>query len=297
MPDTVEEMCPEIPQLDRLIKEINDLAESGARYTEMPHVIEVILPMLCNYLSYWWERGSESVPQSAGPCCTMITSEHLSIVLGNILKIINNNLGIDEASWMKRIAVYAQPIISKARPDLLRSHFIPTLDKLKKKAMKIVMEEEQLKADNKNDTQEAELLILDEFAVLCRDLYAFYPMLIRYVDNNRANWLKKPDVDSDELFRMVAEVFILWCKSHNFKREEQNFVIQNEINNLAFLTGDTKSKMSKAMQVKSGGQDQERKKSKRRGDLYSIQTSLIVAALKKMLPIGLNMCKIGRAHV
>nr|XP_030130387.3 ryanodine receptor 3 isoform X13 [Taeniopygia guttata] len=288
MPDTVEEMCPEIPQLDRLIKEINDLAESGARYTEMPHVIEVILPMLCNYLSYWWERGSESVPQSAGPCCTMITSEHLSIVLGNILKIINNNLGIDEASWMKRIAVYAQPIISKARPDLLRSHFIPTLDKLKKKAMKIVMEEEQLKADNKNDTQEAELLILDEFAVLCRDLYAFYPMLIRYVDNNRANWLKKPDADSDELFRMVAEVFILWCKSHNFKREEQNFVIQNEINNLAFLTGDTKSKMSK-----SGGQDQERKKSKRRGDLYSIQTSLIVAALKKMLPIGLNMCTPG----
>uniref|UniRef100_A0A663MME3 Ryanodine receptor 3 n=1 Tax=Athene cunicularia TaxID=194338 RepID=A0A663MME3_ATHCN len=288
MPDTVEEMCPEIPQLDGLIKEINDLAESGARYTEMPHVIEVILPMLCNYLSYWWERGTESVPQSTGLCCTMITSEHLSIILGNILKIINNNLGIDEASWMKRIAVYAQPIISKARPDLLKTHFIPTLEKLKKKAIKIVVEEEQLRADSKTDTQEAELLILDEFAILCRDLYAFYPMLIRYVDNNRANWLKKPDADSDELFRMVAEVFILWCKSHNFKREEQNFVIQNEINNLAFLTGDTKSKMSK-----SGGQDQERKKSKRRGDLYSIQTSLIVAALKKMLPIGLNMCTPG----
>uniref|UniRef100_A0A8C3CSH5 Ryanodine receptor 3 n=1 Tax=Cairina moschata TaxID=8855 RepID=A0A8C3CSH5_CAIMO len=256
MPDTVEEMCPEIPQLDGLIKEINDLAESGARYTEMPHVIEVILPMLCNYLSYWWERGSESVPESAGI--------------------------LDEENF------YAQPIISKARPDLLKTHFIPTLEKLKKKAIKIVMEEEQLKADSKTDTQEAELLILDEFAVLCRDLYAFYPMLIRYVDNNRANWLKKPDADSDELFRMVAEVFILWCKSHNFKREEQNFVIQNEINNLAFLTGDTKSKMSK-----SGGQDQERKKSKRRGDLYSIQTSLIVAALKKMLPIGLNMCTPG----
>lgn len=82
-------------------------------------------------------------------------------------------------------AVYAQPIISKARPDLLRSHFIPTLEKLKKKAVKTVQEEEQLKADCKGDTQEAELLILDEFAVLCRDLYAFYPMLIRYVDNNR----------------------------------------------------------------------------------------------------------------
>lgn len=81
--------------------------------------------------------------------------------------------------------VYAQPIISKARADLLKTHFLPTLEKLKKKTVKVVAEEELLKADSKGDTQEAELLILDEFAVLCRDLYAFYPMLIRYVDNNR----------------------------------------------------------------------------------------------------------------
>lgn len=81
--------------------------------------------------------------------------------------------------------VYVQPIISKARADLLKSHFLPTLEKLKKKTVKVVAEEELLKADSKGDTQEAELLILDEFAVLCRDLYAFYPMLIRYVDNNR----------------------------------------------------------------------------------------------------------------
>uniref|UniRef100_A0A8D2L723 Ryanodine receptor 3 n=1 Tax=Varanus komodoensis TaxID=61221 RepID=A0A8D2L723_VARKO len=296
MPETVEEMCPEIPHLDGLMKEINSLAESGARYTEMPHVIEVILPMLCNYLSYWWERGPENISESAGPCCTMVTSQHLSIILGNILKIINNNLGIDEATWMKRIAVYAQPIISKARPDLLKSHFIPTLEKLKKKAIKIVMEEEQLKADSKTDTQEAELLILDEFAVLCRDLYAFYPMLIRYVDNNRSNWLKKPDADSDELFRMVAEVFILWCKSHNFKREEQNFVIQNEINNLAFLTGDNKSKISKGNYLSVNEINNYTMYFlciSPLGDLYSIQTSLIVAALKKMLPIGLNMCTPG----
>lgn len=43
----------------------------------------------------------------------------------------------------------------------------------------------------------------------------------------------------------------------------------------------------------SGGQDQERRHKKRRGEFYSIQTSLIVAALKKMLPIGLNMCTPG----
>ncbi|XP_058472306.1 ryanodine receptor 3-like isoform X5 [Solea solea] len=289
IPDSVEEICPGMPRLDGLMKDINDMAESGARYTEMPHVIEVVLPMLCNYLSYWWERGPENQPASGGSvCCTTVTSENLSLILGNILKILNNNLGIDEASWMKRIAVYVQPIISKALADLLKSHFLPTLEKLKKKTVKVVAEEELLKADSKGDTQEAELLILDEFAVLCRDLYAFYPMLIRYVDNNRSRWLKEPDADSNDLFRMVAEIFILWCKSHNFKREEQNFVVQNEINNLSFLTGDNKTKMSK-----SGGQDQERKHKKRRGEFYSIQTSLIVAALKKMLPIGLNMCTPG----
>uniref|UniRef100_A0A4W5KMW2 Ryanodine receptor 3 n=1 Tax=Hucho hucho TaxID=62062 RepID=A0A4W5KMW2_9TELE len=286
MPDSVEEMCPEMPRLDRLLKDINDISESGARYTEMPQVIEVILPMLCTYLSYWWERGTENcAPHTA--CCTTVCSNHLSIILGNILKILNNNLGIDDAPWMKRIAVYSQPIICKAAADLLRSHFLPTLEKLRKKTVKVVAEEELLKADIKGDTQEAELLILDEFAVLCRDLYAFYPMLIRYVDNNRSRWLKRPDAQSNELFTMVAEIFILWCKSHNFKREEQNFVVQNEINNLSFLTGESKTKMSK-----SGG-DQDRKHKKRRGELYSVQTSLIVAALKKMLPIGLNMCTPG----
>ena len=42
--------------------------------------------------------------------------------------------------------------------------------------------------------------------------------------------------------------------------------------------------------LQSGDSGQERSKKKRRGDRYSVQTSLIVAALKKMLPIGLNMC-------
>lgn len=105
MPECVEDMCPELPHLDGLMKDINDMSESGARYTEMPHVIEVVLPMLCNYLSYWWEKGPENCPENrASVCSTTVTSEHLSIILGNILKILNSNLGIDEASWMKRIA-------------------------------------------------------------------------------------------------------------------------------------------------------------------------------------------------
>ncbi|XP_038195251.1 ryanodine receptor 1 isoform X1 [Arvicola amphibius] len=289
LPNSVEEMCPDIPVLERLMAEIGGLAESGARYTEMPHVIEITLPMLCSYLPRWWERGPEApppaLPAGAPPPCTAVTSDHLNSLLGNILRIIVNNLGIDEASWMKRLAVFAQPIVSRARPELLRSHFIPTIGRLRKRAGKVVSEEEQLRLEAKAEAEEGELLVRDEFSVLCRDLYALYPLLIRYVDNNRAHWLTEPNPNAEELFRMVGEIFIYWSKSHNFKREEQNFVVQNEINNMSFLTADNKSKMAK-----SGGSDQERTKKKRRGDRYSVQTSLIVATLKKMLPIGLNMC-------
>ncbi|NWX29868.1 RYR2 protein, partial [Notiomystis cincta] len=288
LPTSVEEVCPNIPSLVKLMEEIVELAESGIRYTQMPHIMEVILPMLCSYMSHWWEHGPENNPDKAEMCCTALTSEHMNTLLGNILKIIYNNLGIDEGAWMKRLAVFSQPIISKAKPQLLKTHFLPLMDKLKKKAAVVVSDEEHLRAEGRGDMSEAELLILDEFTTLARDLYAFYPLLIRFVDYNRAKWLKEPNPEAEELFRMVAEVFIYWSKSHNFKREEQNFVVQNEINNMSFLISDTKSKMSKA-----AVSDQERKKMKRKGDRYSMQTSLIVAALKRLLPVGLNICAPG----
>ncbi|KAG9351877.1 hypothetical protein JZ751_023128 [Albula glossodonta] len=185
LPNLVQELCPDIPELDILMKEIGDLAESGARYTEMPHVIEITLPMLCNYLPRWWERGFENFPEQECQLCTDVTSEHLNQLLGSIMKIVVNNLGIDEASWMKRLAVFSQPIVSRAKPEMLKSHFIPTMEKLKKRTGKVVAEEEHLRLEGKSEGDEEEGTIRDEFAVLCRDLYALYPLLIRYVDNNR----------------------------------------------------------------------------------------------------------------
>lgn len=82
--------------------------------------------------------------------------------------------------------MFAQPIVSRARPELLHSHFIPTIGRLRKRAGKVVSEEEQLRLEAKAEAEEGELLVRDEFSVLCRDLYALYPLLIRYVDNNRS---------------------------------------------------------------------------------------------------------------
>lgn len=105
----------------------------------------------------------------------------------------------------------------------------------------------------------------------------------------RAIWLMEPNPDAEHLFSMVAEVFIFWAKSHvrmthnsfffffyaffschypsgnctikyaiyihlcllqqNFKWEEQNYVVQNEINNLAFLVNN--DKMFKVSRISS----------------------------------------------
>ncbi len=81
--------------------------------------------------------------------------------------------------------VFAQPIVSRAKPEMLKSHFIPTMEKLKKRCGKVVAEEDQLRMEGKTELDCEQGTIRDEFAVLCRDLYALYPLLIRYVDNNR----------------------------------------------------------------------------------------------------------------
>lgn len=82
-------------------------------------------------------------------------------------------------------AVFSQPIISKAQAQLLKTHFLPLMEKLKKKAATVLLDEEHMKAEGRGEMSESELLILDEFTILVRDLYAFYPLLIRFVDYNR----------------------------------------------------------------------------------------------------------------
>lgn len=81
--------------------------------------------------------------------------------------------------------VFSQPIISKVKAELLKTHFLPLMEKLKKKAAMVMADEEHLRTEGRGDMSEAELLILDEFTTLSRDLYAFYPLLIRFVDYNR----------------------------------------------------------------------------------------------------------------
>ena len=53
----------------------------------------------------------------------------------------------------------------------------------------------------------------------------------------RSRWLKEPDADSNELFRMVAEIFILWCKSHVCSFISSSHILNSEKNRRALLIG------------------------------------------------------------
>lgn len=49
---------------------------------------------------------------------------------------------------------------------------------------------------------------------MVRDLYASYPVLIRYVDLYRSGWIKEPHPDAEILFEHVAKVFNFWSASN-----------------------------------------------------------------------------------
>uniref|UniRef100_A0A3B3HPU3 Ryanodine receptor 2 n=1 Tax=Oryzias latipes TaxID=8090 RepID=A0A3B3HPU3_ORYLA len=276
LPDQVEDVCPLLPSLEEALEQVKELACAGAaaHQTHYIHVAEITLPMLCSYISHWWCWEPKELPDS--PLFTSVGPQHASDLLGHMLRIFYNHVGASHCHWMKQLAVFSQRIIGSAPVELLKSHFLPLMEKLRKRAEGILREEEQMKAES-SCTSEGELLMQEKYTLLVRDLYAFYPLLIQFVDCNRARWLKEPIPEAEQLFSMVAEVFIFWAKSHHFKWEEQNYVVQNEINNLASLI-----KNDKALKVK--------KRMKRKGDRYSAHTSLIVTSMKKLVPVGLKGC-------
>ena len=77
-----------------------------------------------SYLPVWLEQGPDSAKaldkpamnlsdssdkpeekiRGIGWVCTLVSNETLSNVLKNILMLIHNNMAVEDASWMKRIA-------------------------------------------------------------------------------------------------------------------------------------------------------------------------------------------------
>ncbi|CAF4061993.1 unnamed protein product, partial [Rotaria sordida] len=289
--DVMTNISRTIPNLTNLIADIEEHAESRVKYENAPYVVEVILPCLCSYLSYWWSMGPEKVKQITEPPITNVTSNHMNSVLGSVLKLINNNIDAIEAPWMKRIAAYTQTIIFNSSTNLVEPYFLPVSQRIKLKCEDSYAQEQSLKNATRlesSEREDLELNLMKDYEILVRDIYAFGPLLIKYVDIHRSYWLKNSDKYAEELYTNMAEVFSIWCKSKYFKREELNFVTTHDIDNTSMLMPSgtnqtTNTNITKTSDEISGKQ----RKKKRRLDKEKF-TSLNVACTKRLLPIGMN---------
>lgn len=80
-----------------------------------------------------------------------------------------------------------------------------------------------------------EAQIQEDWQLLVRDIYSFYPLLIKYVDLQRNHWLRHNIAEAEDLYNHVADIFNIWSKSQYFLREEQNFISANEIDNMVLI--------------------------------------------------------------
>ncbi|RNA06223.1 ryanodine receptor [Brachionus plicatilis] len=309
--DVMAKLSKNLPLLDDIISEIGHLCESGGKYEDAPHVIEILLPTLCSYLHHWWDHGpsaklpietstatttttttTQKKPETTSEtgAITGVTSQIMNKTLGYILKLISNNLDEKEAAWMNRIASFSQLIIANSTSDLLEHNFLPVSGLIAQKARHLYHKEVSIRTHSKNAAQRENIEsdVQRQLEIIIRNIYAFYPLLIKYVDLHRAHWLKHPDEKSQQLYYHVAEVFTIWLKSKMFKREETNFVSANNIDNMLLIMPNKVSGLSSPTDVDATGSKTKKKRAKSHKSQTKKFTSLIVAGLKRLFQLGIN---------
>ncbi|EGT59247.1 hypothetical protein CAEBREN_31926, partial [Caenorhabditis brenneri] len=138
--------------------------------------------------------------------------------------------------------------------------------------------------------------VAEDNARLVRDTYAFFPILMKYTDLHRAQWLKSPTWETDGVYENVAVIFRIWSQSQHFKREELNYVAQFEEDAAAMGGGDMKTgkaAIAERKKKRREGQDKMKEYFDRNGrpiikkDKHA--ASIVIACLKRLLPVGLNV--------
>ncbi|XP_069698288.1 ryanodine receptor isoform X7 [Periplaneta americana] len=293
--DVMAKMEASMPTLEAILTEVDQFTESEKTYADAPHVIDAILPLLCSYLPFWWAQGPDNVSPTGGTHVSMVTSEHMNQLLKNVLNLIKKNIGNENAPWMTRIAAYTQQIIINSSEELLKEPFLPLAERVKKRTDNMYHKEESLRGfikSSSDDTSQVESQIQEDWQLLVRDIYAFYPLLIKYVDQQRNHWLKNNIVEAEDLYNHVADIFNTWSKSQYFMREEQNFISANEIDNMVLImpTATRRSAVvSEGGPVAGGSKKKKKHRDKKRDKDKELQASLMVACLKRLLPVGLNL--------
>ena len=59
--DVMSRLGGNLPTLNAILTEVEQFVDSGKTYNEVPHIIDITLPMLCSYLPFWWAQGPDNV--------------------------------------------------------------------------------------------------------------------------------------------------------------------------------------------------------------------------------------------
>lgn len=143
--DIMSKMESCMPTLESILSEVDQFVESEKTYQEAQHIIDVILPLLCSYLPFWWNQGPDNVSPQSGNHVTMVTADHMNHLLKNVLKMIRKNIANENAPWMTRIATYTQQIIINSSEELLKDVFLPLAERVKKRCDSMFHKEESLR--------------------------------------------------------------------------------------------------------------------------------------------------------
>jgi ryanodine receptor 2 len=55
-----------MPTLETVLGQVEAYVDSENTHSDAPHIIDVILPMLCSYLPFWWSQGPDNVGANPG---------------------------------------------------------------------------------------------------------------------------------------------------------------------------------------------------------------------------------------
>uniref|UniRef100_A0A0N5AR96 Ryanodine receptor n=1 Tax=Syphacia muris TaxID=451379 RepID=A0A0N5AR96_9BILA len=270
--EMLQNLSAHLPELEKLLADIEEASNNNIMYRDKPHIFDVDLPLLCSYLTYW-----------CGEAITTVNSEHMNRIFCALLRLMHYHIGIESATWLCRVNYFSVQIIQYVTCDPVKEYMLPIAEKLRLFAEKAYKDEEHMRT-HPDDVDEG--TVAEDNARLVRDVYAFFPILMKYCDLHRAQWLKAPSYETDGVYENVAVIFKIWSLSQHFKREELNFMAQYEEGNLSFGTSEMKT--GKAAIA-------ERKKKRREGQVCIFvrrdkhANSIVITCLKRLLPVGLNV--------
>uniref|UniRef100_A0A914H250 Ryanodine receptor n=1 Tax=Globodera rostochiensis TaxID=31243 RepID=A0A914H250_GLORO len=278
--EMLQNLSQHIPLLDKLLQDIEQCATKSVLYADQPTSFDVDLPLMCSYLAYWWQQGAEASSRSLLQI-TQVTAEHINRVFCSLLTMMKDHVGRENAPWLCRAHFSAVPLIQYVTCDPVRDHMLPVAEHLRKMAEKAFADEERMRT---HPDEADDATIAEDNARLVRDVYAFFPIMMKFTDLHRAKWLKVPSWESDGIYENVAVIFRIWSLSQHFKREELNYMAQFEDGDGSLSSMGAEMKTGKAAIA-------ERKKRRREGQVRRDKhaNSIVIACLKRLLPVGLNV--------